>query len=252
MSDLAALSPVEVLEAATLQTWPALESMTDDGWVSRFARGHTKRANALTILDVDDGQDVERRLDAAAIEYRRRDLPPTHRLTPLTPPAVCAAIEARGAVPFEHSVALGNWLPTGLALDPAVRVLAPTASAWIDAQARFHGFSEATVVTMTEMLGLISVPAAALLLEDETGAPLAAAMMLLAGELAMLAKVVVAPKARGQGLGRIVVGSALGWAAAEGATEVFLHALVNNAPAISLYRSLGLIERYRYSHVVFG
>jgi hypothetical protein len=246
------LSPVETLEAAMLASWPTLETVADGAWVSRFSRGHTKRSNALTILDVEDRHDAERRLDAVAGEYRRRGLPATHRLTPLSPPAVRAALEARGAVLFEHTVTLGGTLPSWLPADPAIRVLRPTEPMWIDAQTRFHGFDQVIVATMTKMLTLISVPTAALLLEDENGAPLAAAMMLLSGGLAMLAKVVVAPTARGRGLGRRVVGAALGWAADQGAKEVFLHTLADNAPAIALYRSMGLIERYRYSHVLFG
>jgi GNAT superfamily N-acetyltransferase len=248
----AALSPVETLEATMLAAWPALETVIDGAWVSRFARGHTKRANSLTILDAEDGGEVERRLDAVAAEYRRRGLPPTHRLTPLTPSLVRSALEARRTAPFEQSIALGSLLPSGLPIDSSVRVLRPTDALWIDAQARFHDFSAATVATMAEMLALIAVPAGALLLVDETGAAAAAALMLVTGGLAMLVKVVVAPQARGKGLGRRVVTSALGWAAAQGADEVFLHALADNAPAIALYRSLGLVERYKYSHMVFG
>ena len=247
-----ALSSAETLEAAMVATWPALETLTDGGWVSRFARGHTKRANALTILDAEDSDDVERRLDTVAAEYRLRGLPPTHRLTPVTPPAVAAALQTRGAVVFEHSVVLGGVLPAGAPPDPAVRVLRPTEPLWIDTQARFHSFDPPTIGTMTEILSLISLPAAALLLEDETGAPAAAALMLLNGKLAMLAKVVAAPAARGKGFGRRVVAAALGWAAKQGANEVFLQALAENTPAITLYRSMGLVERYKYSHAIFS
>ena len=246
------LSSAETLEAAMVATWPALETVTDGGWVSRFARGHTKRANALTILDTEDDGDVERRLDVVAAEYRLRALPPTHRLTPLTPPSVVAALEARAAKVFEHSVVLGGTLPLGLPADPAVQVLRPTEPLWIDTQARFHGFDPSTIGTMTEILSLISLPAAALLLEDETGAPAAAALMLLNDKLAMLAKVVAAPAVRGKGFGRRVVAAALGWAAKQGANEVFLQALAANTPAITLYRSMGMVERYKYSHMAFG
>ena len=246
------LSSVHTLEATTLASWPALETQTDGAWVSRFSRGHTKRANSLTILDAADDGEVDRRLDAVVADYRRRGLPPTHRLSPLTPPAVAARLTTRGGAPFERSLAFGRLLQPGSPVDSGAQLLRPTDPAWIGAQTRFHRFDAPTIVTLTEMLARISVPAAALLLEDERGEPSAAAMVLLIGPLAMILKVVVAPDARGRGFGKDVMGAALGWAAGQGATEVFLHALASNAPAVSLYRSLGFVERYSFSHVVFG
>jgi len=33
-----------------LTTWPALQQRLYDGWVVRFARGHTRRANSVNPL----------------------------------------------------------------------------------------------------------------------------------------------------------------------------------------------------------
>jgi ribosomal protein S18 acetylase RimI-like enzyme len=237
-----------------LSSWAALETVADGSWVARFSRGHTKRANSLTILDVADGRDEQRRLDTVAAAYRHRQLPPTLRLTPLTPPAVGAAVLARGGVPFEKGVALGRMLqPAGIqSPGPDIQLLRPTDPAWIEAQGRFHGFDVPTVATLTEMVRLISVPSAALLLKDDAGNAVGAALVLLVGDLAMILKVIVGLEARGRGYGRKLVDAALGWASGQGANEVFLHALASNTPAVSLYRSLGFAERYSFSHAVFG
>lgn len=48
-----------------------------------------------------------------------------------------------------------------------------------------------------------------------------------------------APAARGQGLGRALVGAVLGWAAETGATAVHLWVTAGNEPAIALYMGLG-------------
>ncbi|MBL8653878.1 MAG: GNAT family N-acetyltransferase, partial [Alphaproteobacteria bacterium] len=38
---------IETLERRAFAAWPALRTATRDGWVMRFADGHTKRANSI-------------------------------------------------------------------------------------------------------------------------------------------------------------------------------------------------------------
>jgi N-acetylglutamate synthase len=64
---------------------------------------------------------------------------------------------------------------------------------------------------------------------------------------AELGSVIVAPEARGNGLGRALVTSLLHWAAANGAANAFLQVDVENAVAIALYRSLRFADCFRYS-----
>lgn len=38
------------IEIAGLSAWPAFKQVDDNGWISRFADGYTKRSNSVTIL----------------------------------------------------------------------------------------------------------------------------------------------------------------------------------------------------------
>ena len=38
------------IEIASQNAWPAFKQIDNDGWISRYADGYTKRANSVTIL----------------------------------------------------------------------------------------------------------------------------------------------------------------------------------------------------------
>jgi len=49
----------------------------------------------------------------------------------------------------------------------------------------------------------------------------------------------VSPTARGQGVGRLLVGAVAGWAADQGADRLVARVFDDNAPAVGLYAALG-------------
>ena len=44
-------SLVQQLETRLINAWPSLECQLAEGWILRFAKGYSKRANAATPLD---------------------------------------------------------------------------------------------------------------------------------------------------------------------------------------------------------
>ena len=51
-------------ELAFLAAWPALEEIRDHGWVARFSRGYSKRANCIQCMDPEDEGNAAARIDA--------------------------------------------------------------------------------------------------------------------------------------------------------------------------------------------
>ena len=74
---------------------------------------------------------------------------------------------------------------------------------------------------------------------DAAGALCGVATFALAGDVVDLLRVIVAPDARGRGLGRSLVRAGLVWASEVGAERVMLEVDAANAPALALYRGLG-------------
>ena len=59
------------LEEVALNAWPALQQMLFDGWLLRFARGYTKRANSINAL-YDSRLDVATKIAACERTYMPR------------------------------------------------------------------------------------------------------------------------------------------------------------------------------------
>ncbi len=86
-----------------LEAWPALETRWDGAWVWRFARGYTKRANAIQCQDPADDGDAEARLMRMADWSHEAGIAPIFRQTPLCGAGVIGALDRLGWAPFEKS-----------------------------------------------------------------------------------------------------------------------------------------------------
>lgn len=260
------LERIRRFEEATWTTWPSLRQVFRDGWLMRFAEGHTGRANSVNTYGPGLRPMAERIAEAEAI-YAAVGLPPQFRVTPLSDHGLDAALEARGYAFDDPSVVMIAPLPQGLESDPAVRLSPQADAGWIDT---FCGTTRVDGARRSALSGIFArlVPPfafaalgddgavgegafAALSLEavppDEV-APDAVGLGVVDGDLVCILDVATRPEVRGRGLARRLVGSLLAWARDEGARTAMLQVGAGNAPAIALYRRLGFVEAYRYHY----
>jgi hypothetical protein len=73
------------LEELALTTWPASQQWLYDGWVVRFADGHTRRANSVNPL-YPSLQDAAAKIMQCEQWYAERNLPTVFRLNSYTAP----------------------------------------------------------------------------------------------------------------------------------------------------------------------
>ncbi len=238
---------IRLLEERSFNAWPALETLFYDGWILRFANGYTRRPNSINPL-YSSTLPLDEKIAYCEQVYMAYGQDAVFRLTDAAQPAdLDAALERAGYVASEPvSVQVAEMSP----LDPSLAVEPDTIQTtltpeWIDhfcalnpAVARHRG-------TMTAMLSAI-LPKAAFATIRQEGEVVAVGLGVLERGYLGLFDILVAQPARGQGIGRRLVGSLLAWGAANGATRSYLQVVSTNVPALRLYQSYGFREHYRY------
>jgi len=208
------------IELAGVAAWPALETDRFDGWLWRFSDGGSQRANSISALAYT-GTDIEASIDEVERRYRARNAPPMFQVSDVSMPAdLDARLSARGYRINDPCITLMKSCEAQPKPDGIVYFDSAT-PAW------FECYS--SVITPSRKR------TAPRILE---GVPRDG--VIIAECVATLAE------ARGRGAASRVMRGLEAWGAARGCEVVALQAVATNAPAQSLYKSLGYREHGRY------
>ncbi len=238
---------VRTLECRAFNAWPALQTLVHDGWLLRFARGHTKRANSVNAL-WPGRTALEARIAHAEGHYRRHGLQPTFRLTPLSEPDLDALLAARGYRQLDPTIVMRVPVDRVAAGAAQVRLQPSPLPDWLGAFGKTAGASSESRAILGEMLTRI-VPAAAFArIDGPDGAPCAFGMGVAeAGEIGIF-EMLTAAAARRKGHAARVIGALTDWGRAQGAHHAYLQVVADNAPARALYERLGFEPVYAYHY----
>jgi len=104
------------IEEVALNSWPALQQILFDGWILRFSKGYTKRANSINPIFAST-VDVREKITTSERLFREKGLPPVFRLTPFSsPPELDDVLEGLGYRKIDLSMVLcldlRRWQPT--------------------------------------------------------------------------------------------------------------------------------------------
>ncbi len=240
---------ISQIEGATLTAWPALRQAHDGLWLWRYARGYTKRANSIHCLDPSDGAYAELRLTRLVEMSRRHGIEPVVRVTPLTAPELIELLDGKLWEEYEPSLVMAMEMPdVDFPVGFNARYFDPADPEWYKAQAHMSGYDAETIAVQRQVLEAIACDCQGVLVYHKAGLPVAAALAAVASGIGVYLNVVTHPSARGMGYGRAVMGAALNWTRAMGATHSAIQVLADNAPAVNLYTSLGFGEVYGYAY----
>lgn len=220
-----------------------------DGWLLRFARGYTKRANSVNPTFAGRLAPADK-IATCEAHYARFGLPTVFRLPSIAPaPGLDDLLAARGYDRLDKtSVRVARLGRAGGAIDSAVGLAAVPSQEWLDAHRNWHGLDDGRAQTHRAILAAIPHPAAfAIVREADTVA--AIGVCVAQGELACLNDIVTDPSRRRHGHSRRLTMGLMAWARREGAAQAYLQVVKTNAPALALYGKLGFDrEVYRYHY----
>ena len=245
------LALVTACEERIVNAWPSVTTLFAEGCVIRFAGGYSGRANAVSALRPQT-QLSEALLDWAEALYRDEGLPPCVRVTPLMADGTQGALEARGYRVRDRSMGMiAALLPfarlpgeSGLKHQPVADV------AWVRGVSALQSGNKKdadsalmAIVSRIRLLASFATISAA-------GQPVGHGMTVIERGLAELGAIILAPEARGRGLGRALVAGLMRFAYEQGAAQAYLQVEHGNAAAIALYESLGFVPVYTYATMV--
>jgi len=243
----APVSPHRV-EALSLEAWPTLRQQAYDGWLLRFARGYTKRANSIQPLQ-RGRLPLDQKLAACEQAYRAEGLPLIFRIPSIAEEAeLDSALAARGYHKAEKtSIRLLDlaWFDD---IGAELALAGPLSDGWLAALARFNAMTAAQQSAHRAILGALVDPARYAAVEAD-GAIAAVGFAVLRDGFVCLNSIATDPAKRRRGHAGRVIAALLAWAKRQGAAYAYLPVAKTNAPALALYNGLGFrTELYRYHY----
>ncbi|NDJ77055.1 MAG: GNAT family N-acetyltransferase [Chloroflexi bacterium] len=231
------------IEEAALNAWPALQQMLYDGWILRFSKGYTKRANSVNPL-FPSQIDIDEKISACERLYIEKGLPPIFRITPFAPPKLDQALAQHNFHRLDPTLVLHLDL-TGRDFQP-VHVESESLADWVDMFCVLSRVDEGE--HMTHRAILEAIPSRRLLASLWKGDQLLACGV---GVLEMdhfgLFDLVTDPDLRNRGHGTKLINGMLTWAQAFGASHAYLSVEAVKAPARHIYETkFGFQEVYQY------
>jgi ribosomal protein S18 acetylase RimI-like enzyme len=237
------------IEEASMNAWPAMQQILLDGWVLRFSRGFTKRANSIVPVYPAFGSES----DEALLEkirycenlYAREQLQTVFRLTSVnatSSPRLDALLEARGYRVQERTDVLTRPLS---AANPPSRVNLLPVDQWLQAYCRLTGMEEPAAALHSVILKAIAGECGFAVL-DQDQAPQACGLGVVEHDLIGLFDIYTHPAYRRSGLATILVKGLLRFGQLAGASRAYLQVVAENRPALELYAKLGFQRSHEY------
>ncbi len=234
---------LQEIELAAVAAWPALETAPLGGWLWRYSRGGSNRANAVACL-APPGRDTDEAIREAEHRYHALGVAARFQVTDCAAPAdLEARLADRGYAAQDRCTTLAAPLPERTAMPSDVRITPRPSAGWL---AVYTGTITPDRAAVAPAI-LQRVPAGSGFVSVETdGACRATVLVVVVGRVAIVECVATAAEARRQGAARTAMQGAMAFATERGARVAALGALATNAPAQALYRGLGFDLAGRY------
>ena len=242
---------VQNVQEACLNGWPALRELVFDGWLLRFSRGYTRRANSVHLL-APGVLPLDGKIRYCEATYAAQGLPTLFCIPSTAPPSLGHALDGRGYDPPEDETRVLHMSlvrdaapPEGVELEEGL-----PGDAWLRTLARLQGQGEAARHTHRKILEALAIPAVFASVPVGDGRLGAVAFGAVHHGMVCVNSVATDPEFRRRGLAHRAISGVLAWARdRHGARGACVPVVAKNDPAVGLYEGLGFRDEvYRYHY----
>ena len=236
---------LRTIEERSLNAWPCLQQILDDGWILRFADGYTKRANSVNPI-YPGTENLENKIKRCEQIYWRKNLNPIFRLTPLADPKLDQLLKNAGYHKQDlvsvQTKDLNNWQPD--AISP-INISTELSQEWLDHFVHMNQLPLVNWGTLTDMLqSIASETCFALLIKNSK--VVSCGLGVLDNSYLGLFEIITAKRQRRKGYAQKLISGILNWGKSKGAIHAYLQVQITNQAAGNLYAKLGFQELYQY------
>jgi N-acetylglutamate synthase len=245
------LTLIRTLEELSLNAWPCLQQILDDGWVLRFAEGYTKRANSVTALysaTEDSAGDLKEKIDRCAAVYSNFNLPSIFRLIDkpqwslLDRTLSQLGYTKQDVVSVQVKSIAHNNVFRGV-LDLTLEDELSTE--WLDHFVHATNLPFQHWNTLSMMLEMIPHKTCYGYLKDRHRFCSCGLGVLEKNYLGIFC-LTTSQKQRRRGYATQLMAALTDWGRSQGATKIYLQVETANQPGMKLYNKLGFTEAYQY------
>lgn len=240
------------LEELSLHHWPALQTIVYDGWLLRFAKGYTKRANSIQAL-YPSTIEVEYKIAFCEQKYTSLNQPVVYKLTSFSEPSnLDGLLEQRGyELVDSSSVLLLDLAQASVPSYPDVEIERLLTKKWLDQLSTIQPEIGNQQQIMMEILRNILAPTVYISLKKE-GQVIGCGFGVIENGYIGLYDIYIAADYRHQGYGKELLLHLLAYGQEQGAKYSYLQVVQQNKAAMHLYQKLGYKEMYSYWYRVKG
>jgi ribosomal protein S18 acetylase RimI-like enzyme len=239
-----------MIEEWTCRTWPALETVTLDGWLLRFAHGVTGRANAVYPL-YPSVRDVPEKIELVAQNYRQRALPPMFKLAEplLQHQRLDAMLALRGYERYNESLVMTCEVLPEMMHKPQHEVMVGEySSEWVEQYVQLCGVDAAHTAVYQDILSIPTGGPSLFARVYQDGTAIGMGVLRASQGRGGVYCMVTHPDHRGQGVASSVLTALMTAAHQRGVSRLFLHLAAENAAAQTVYQRCGFALAYRYGY----
>lgn len=244
---------VLLFQEISANAWPALNFIFLNGWVVRLGDGYTRRANSVMPINYT-GENVESDILTVEELYSLFNLPVVFQIPDYSAPTnLKKLLLERNYEEFDESLLMAEEIsklnPIEINDSFSYSLEIGSSEEWFSEFQKLTGRSDEAKIKNQKIIGRIPFPKAFLFARDGEEI-IGLCLAVLEREYVGVYDMIVSSDYRRQGIGQSILAHLVEWGKKNGATTCYLQVQGDNAGAISLYKKIGLRDRYHYRYLI--